>query len=221
LTKELFFYILDQGPRPKEEIGGVFWPDYSPAKVNSSFHAAMYRVRRVVGRDFVAYEDDSRTYLINETHDYFYDVEEFEKLFREAMKQMLSNQEEAVRLLEKALSLYTGDYLRDSYPDWCLERREELRRIYVEGLLALAALKERDESYQESIGLYQRALKEDPFQEEIHRRLMRCYVLAGERPAAIRHYISFVNLLKAEMGLSPTEETTALYRQVVSQAQET
>lgn len=221
LTKELFFYIVDRGPSAKEEIGGIFWPDYSPAKVNSSFHAAMYRVRRVVGRDFVAYDGDSRTYLINGTHDYFYDVEEFEKLFHEAMKQMLSDQGEALRLLEKALSFYGDDYLRDSYSDWCFERREELRRIYVEGLVALAALKERDESYRESICLYQRALKEDPFQEEIHRRLMRCYVLASERPAAIQHYVSFVNLLKAEMDLSPTEETTALYSEIVNQARET
>lgn len=218
LTKGLFFYILEQGPRVKEELGGVFWPDYSPAKMSSSFHAAMYRVRRVVGRDLVVYDDDSRTYLINGTHDYFYDVEEFEELFHEAMKQMLSNQGEAVRLLEKALGLYRGDYFRDSYSDWCLQRREELRRICVEGLVSLAALKERDECYQESIRLYQRALKEDPFQEEIHQRLMRCYVLAGQRPTAIRHYNSFANLLKAEMGLSPIEETTALYREILNQA---
>ena len=221
LTKELFFYLLDRGPCVKEGIGGVFWPDYSPAKVTSSFHAGMYRVRRVVGRDFVVYDGDSRTYLINGTHDYFYDVDEFEKLLREAMKQMLSDQGEAVRLLEKALGLCRGDYLRDSYSDWCLERREELRRIYVEGLLALAALKERDESYQESIDLYRRALQEDPFQEQTHRKLMGCYVLAGEPAAAIRHYVSLVNLLKTEMGLSPTEETTALYREIVNQSQET
>ena len=217
LPKELLFYLLEQGPQTKEEIALVFWPDYSPARIRSAFHATVYRLRRAIDPDLVVYDAGSGTYRINEKRGYSYDVEDFEKLYHQAMKQMVSDQAAAARLLEKAISLYAGDYFEDSCLDWSIARSEDLTRTYTEALLALARVKERDESYQESIDLYREALKKEPFREDIHRMLMRCHILAGQPALAIRHYFSYADFLEAELGMLPMEETTALYREIAGQ----
>jgi DNA-binding SARP family transcriptional activator len=215
LVRELFFYILDQGPVTLDEIGLVFWPDYSPAKVKSVFHSTMYRLRRLIPPEVVIYDDESAQYLFNRDHDYFYDVEEFEKASDMALREE-SSEEEIMRNGNKAIELYRGEFLGDSSLIWCLHRREKLRQTLVHVVMRLAALHREKGNLGQSIRLYHRAIEEDPFLERAHRGLMRCYALQGERSKAIKHYLDYLQYLMEELDMAPSDETMNLHNAILN-----
>jgi len=63
----------------------------------------------------------------------------------------------------------------------------------------------------------QKILELDPLREEVQRDMMRLYVANGQRPLAIRQYQMCCNLLAEELGITPMEETQALYAQIADE----
>jgi tetratricopeptide (TPR) repeat protein len=212
LVRELFFFILERGPVSRGEVGLGFWPDYSPGKVNSIFHSTMYRLRRVVPPELVVYDRDIDVYLVDLSTEYWYDAQRFEDLLEEATSAV---PEAAENLYRQAIELWKGDYLAEFSSEWCIAKREELRRKYVNGLVQLARLCQKRKNYEKAATFYQRALQQEPFAERIHRALILCYCAAGERNMAIKHYLGYADYLLEEMGISPMDETTELYDQLL------
>ena len=62
------------------------------------------------------------------------------------------------------------------------------------------------------------AVRLEPYRESGYRRLMRMQVKNGDRGEAIRAYMECKRLLKAELGVGPSEETDALYKEVAGHA---
>jgi two-component SAPR family response regulator len=212
LTKELFFYFLSnpQGLR-KEQIMGTFWGDASPSRASSAFHSSNYRLRRALFPDCVIYEDG--LYRFNRELNYWYDVEEFEKRIRRA-ETLREKSEERAECYQQAIALYRGDYLEEFYRDWCLLRREQLREDYFSALMDLAAFEASRGGYEEGIELYKKILAKDDYREEVHREVVRCYALAGDRAMAVRYYNRLVEFLQDELGVPPMPETEAVYRAI-------
>jgi ABC-type oligopeptide transport system substrate-binding subunit len=68
--------------------------------------------------------------------------------------------------------------------------------------------------YQPAIDYARRWLRLDPLYEAAHRQLMRLYALTDRRAAALRQYQECARILEEELGISPSEETRALYEQI-------
>jgi LuxR family transcriptional regulator, maltose regulon positive regulatory protein len=210
-AREMFFYILAHPDRSKEQIGAVFWPDLSLARMTSTFHATVYRIRRAAGRDCILYENER--YQFNRSLNYRYDVEEFESVMARA--QPLGPQSEpAAESYRQALAFYRGEYLEDIYSDWTMPLRDTLLHRYVEAAGKLAEFHAGRREYEQAAQLYRRLLEKDNLREEVHRRLMECYVLAGERARALQHYDRLVSLLDQELDSAPAPETVALFEQI-------
>ena len=69
-------------------------------------------------------------------------------------------------------------------------------------------------SHARAIEHARRRLALDPLHEPAHRRLIELYGASGERAAALEQYRDCVRMLHRELGVAPTEETTALYHAV-------
>ena len=54
----------------------------------------------------------------------------------------------------------------------------------------------------------------EPYRESSYRRLMRMLDRKGERAEAVRVYLDFGRLLKQDLGVSPSDETEAFYREI-------
>jgi DNA-binding SARP family transcriptional activator len=211
-SRDLFFFLLqDRQGLTKEKIGTIFWPDHDPSRLDSAFRSTLYRLRRVVSRDSVLFEEG--LYRFNPAVDYWFDVEAFDRLLDQAEREAAP--EASTILLEQALDLYRGDYLEGIYADWCALERERLRGRYLGALETLAGSYAAQRKLRRAIEGYQRLLGEDPFREAAHRELMRCYYRAGDRAAAIQQYQTCASMLRDELGLSPSAETEALYRQII------
>jgi DNA-binding SARP family transcriptional activator len=124
--------------------------------------------------------------------------------------------------LEKATKLYNGDFLagftlRDSinFDDWQYFQTEsykkDLSAVYSQMVPWLYTI----EAYDRAIASARRWLSLDILNEEAHRDLMRCYAWSGQHGAALRQYRECVRILEQELGVSPVEETTQLYREIM------
>jgi DNA-binding SARP family transcriptional activator len=58
------------------------------------------------------------------------------------------------------------------------------------------------------------AVRLEPYRESGYRRLMRVLVAAGDRAEAVRAYNQCRDLLERELGVAPSAETEALYREI-------
>lgn len=212
-TQEFFYYFLSHPEGVlKEQIGEIFWPDRSPAKMHSAFHATLFRLRKVLFPDCVILDSDR--YRLNPEIQLWYDVTEFIRLLEEAERSQ--SEPAAVQLYQQAINLYQGDYLAQFYSEWCAPERERLQERYLNAVDILLGTYMRQEKYDQAAALCQRALIIDPYREALYRRLMECASLTGDRATAIRYYQQCVKMLEEDMGVEPMPETQALYEQIVT-----
>ncbi|MGD8966891.1 MAG: BTAD domain-containing putative transcriptional regulator [Anaerolineae bacterium] len=209
MAKELFFYILLHGAVERNAIGLVFWPDLPAQKVTSNFHSTLYRVRQAVGSDAVVVEDGRYRLDV----DYWFDVDQFDALFERA-RLLPPYDWQAEELWRRAVQLYHGELLPEVERAWVVVKRRELGDKYIEALVELGLCHEARGALEEAIDRYRQALELDELREDIHRRIMRTYADAGRRSDAIAQYRRFHNILRRELGIEPSRETTRLYQEI-------
>src|SRR5262245_52627762 len=125
--------------------------------------------------------------------------------------------------LEEAIALYRGDFLEGftleerAFEDWLQLERERLRSRAVGAFRDLLAHHARTQATDAGVQTALRLLALEPFDETVHRTLIRFYADSGRRTAALRQYEACVEILARELSVEPEAETRALYRELVSQ----
>jgi DNA-binding SARP family transcriptional activator len=146
-AEAIFACLFDRGDRGvgKDEMLELVWPDVDLDRADVAFHRTMLGLRSALapgrrartGPGPIAFANDR--YRLDPTIVTWSDVAEFERLLADAGS---SEPDEGLLLLERARALYRGDYLDDCpyYGDSAdvEDRREELRRRYVDLLVELA-----------------------------------------------------------------------------------
>jgi DNA-binding SARP family transcriptional activator/pimeloyl-ACP methyl ester carboxylesterase len=118
---------------------------------------------------------------------------------------------------EEACRLYRGDFLAGfslsdcpEFEDWAFYRREALRGLLMHALERLVRRKAAAGEHLAAAAFAGRLAGLDPYSEVYCRYLIRNLLLAGDRSAAKRHYSSFEQRLKDELGVVPEAKTQAL-----------
>ncbi|WP_164928681.1 AfsR/SARP family transcriptional regulator [Gloeobacter violaceus] len=212
--RELFFCLLLRRFATKEQLGLALWPDASALQLRRSFHTTLHHLRRALGpSDWIVYEH--QRYTFNRRLPYWFDVEEFEAHFAEGKRLESSAPERAIACFEAAAGLYEGELLEGMIQsEWCLQRREELHRRFVEALFALGQLLSTIGRSLQAADVYLRIVSCDNLLERAHRELMRCYACLGETGLALRQYQTLVHLLRRELDSPPAAETTRLFEEL-------
>jgi LuxR family maltose regulon positive regulatory protein len=210
MAKELFFYILLNAPLERDVVGAVFWPDLPPKKMSNSFHTTLHRIRHAVGSQTIVVKEG--LYRLGDVR-YWFDVEEFESLVMRA-RLLPPHDWQAEDLWRRALALYRGDFLPEVERIWCIPKREALREMYIEALIAMGRCHETRRDFDGAVDWYRRALEADELREDIHCRIMRCYVETAQRSKALAQYRRCEEILKEELGLEPSLETRQLYEHI-------
>lgn len=213
-VRDLFFYFLfQQGVLTKEQIGEVLWPETTdPQALKWRFKDEIYRLRRAVGKNTIVF--DNIYYSFNRTLDYEYDVEAFESHVARARK--TRDVTKRVSWLQKAVDLVHGPYLSELDAVWVVEERERLRQIYISALEELAQLYLDSNQVQLCLSTCQLASSQDRYNEVVCRLEMRAYAILGDRAALVRRYQACKAALEDGLGLSPSQETETLYRDLTA-----
>jgi two-component SAPR family response regulator len=208
-TKALFYFILDRGKVKRDEIAIEFWPDFSNAKVNSNFHATLWRVRNALGSKYII-SFDGNYYSINPQVELFYDVTEYEEILSMLDNPALTNYERR-NLCQQAFDMYRGDFLVEIDMPWFDMRRNELRHKNLELTIRFAELEVTQGYFDEARKLYEYAVSMDPYQDQLHLELMKCLVNLKSPAAAKAHYKNYAQILEEELGVEPLDELQEFY----------
>ena len=142
------------------------------------------------------------------------DITEFEELYRQA--QACSNEEERLELLLSALALYQGDFLTKlSSQIWVVSIATHYYNLYMKAVLEALPLLEQHDRPQDAARLCRQAIQFDPYNETIYQYLMQNLLRLGDQKGAVIAYEEMSDLLLADLGVLPTEESRAIYREAI------
>lgn len=215
----LLAYIALEGPQRRESLAALLWPDSTEARARAALRRTLSVLNRALDRRWLR-SARSSVGLVDE---WWCDVGAF--LAAAAPPPPQHADETCARCLarlESATELYRGDFLagfglRDSaaFDEWMIVETERLRREcsgvlerLVDALTAAGRLDDAIAQARRLVGL-------DALHEPAHRRLMQLYAWNGRRADAIRQYRECVATLDRELGVSPLDDTTALYDEIV------
>lgn len=184
----------------REQAMDLLWPDLGRKAASNSLRQALHAARRALGPatgSQYIYSAGESLVLCPES-DLWVDV----KAFEDAVVAARRTGEPAA--LRAAVELYAGDLLpEDRYEPWTQERRQGLRTTYLALLVGLAGVYEEGGEYVRGIEVLQRAVAEEPTEEEAHAGLMRLYALSGRPSEALAQYGRLRESLASGLGAEP------------------
>ncbi len=225
--KLLLAYLLyhHQRPRLRDVLIEHFWPDVGFDSAKNSLHVALHGIRRLL-RQIVDHTSiilcDNERYFVNPDVDLRLDCEAFLQAYDESRRsERNAGLEEAVGAYERALGLYTGDFMEDDlYNEWLCSERAMLREKHLVVLDRLSHHYATTRQYARAIAFCDRILQEDSCREEVHRRLMRCYYRTGRRAHAIKQFQRCEEALHQELDVAPSTATLDLVARIKEEAVE-
>jgi DNA-binding SARP family transcriptional activator len=148
----------------REQMMNLLWPDLGRKAASNNLRWVLHAARKVLdsatGSPYLASQDESLT--LYPGGQLWVDAEAFAE---SAVSARRSRDPAAYRA---AVELYAGELLPDDrYEEWAENRRGQLRRLYFELLVELTGLYEERREYGQAAEQLQRALSEEPTNEEL------------------------------------------------------
>jgi DNA-binding SARP family transcriptional activator len=220
-SKSLFKFLLlhRDCPVAKDVLMDVFWHDAEGDAARNNLNVAMHRLRGAL-RPFAAkfpvvvFEDGR--YMLNARMKIWTDADAYRAHLHRAREYARQGRmQEAMVEHEACVALYLNGLLPDNHNDeWVVLLRQELRDSYLSVLDWLSRYHLERQDHVASTAACARILAIDACNEKAHRLLMRSYARLGQPQLAQMQYRACVQTLSRELGMTPSVETTALYRQV-------
>ena len=196
----MFYFILDRKQVTKDEIALAFWPDFSQAKINSNFHATLWRVRKALGsKTIIIFKDGA--YQFSPDAQIYFDVDEVESLLKNLDN--LDSPVERRAAMRRIAELYQTDFLEDIDMPWADDRRFELQNRFRQILGEMGEDYFEKRNLQTALEIYQRAIQYDPYQDDYHLRIMQIHAALGDKSSTRKHYNQYRDTLKEEMAMDP------------------
>ena len=194
---------------PEARLAELLWPEADGDLAHHSFEVALSRLRKLLGKEDTLVLREGRLSLSN--RHCWVDVWAFERSLGQAEKaRKEGKQMEAIRLFEKALSLYRGSFLPPEETTWAESAREKLRSGFLRAIVRLGRCYEDREQWEEAASCYRKGLEADELAEELYRRLMVCHIQRGREAEALSVYRRCRKTLSSVLGVNPSGETRKL-----------
>lgn len=211
----LFIYLAMTKHSPRRErLAALLWPDVEISRGLSNLRTAIWSLKETLGDDWALMEGD--TVAINSAFPLTIDVRQFRVL-------LTARATERQQSLSQAISLYQDDFLSgftlfDSpeYDDWAYIERENLRGQFGVALDEFVELLIANGEAQSALPYARQRIQLDPLNELAQQQYLRLLSWTGQITAALNHYRAYETLVTTELGIPPSAETEALYRQIAA-----
>jgi DNA-binding SARP family transcriptional activator len=205
----------------RDALAGLLWPEYNQTRSRAALRRTLSSLGKARAEGWLQADREG----VALAHDAIWvDVDQFQDLLAECRNHGHTDQEvcpECLPPLTEAAELYRDDFmagfgLRDSlaFDDWQFFQSESLRRELAGALEKLARGRGALGEWEAAVTHARRWLALDTLHEPAHRLLMALYAWSDQRAAALRQYRECVRILGQELGVTPLEETTLLYRAI-------
>jgi DNA-binding SARP family transcriptional activator/predicted ATPase len=206
----LAYLALSPGmTRSREHLAGTFWHRSAEEQARASLRQTLSSLRRafpagpaMIGSDADCVWLDAGALRV--------DALQFDQLAADR----------SAPSLESAVALYRGELLggfslrEEPFEQWAAAERRRYHERAVQALSDLVGHYTRNGTHERALALAERLVALDPLLEWAHCALIRLYLRAGRRGAALRQYQECARLLQQELGIAPARETQQLAEQI-------
>ncbi len=201
----LAYLVMAEGGRAvsRDKLQAVFWPEASSDRARNSLKQAVFVLRRAMG-DHLLVTNGEGSIGVNA-----------DRLGCDAWR---FKEHIAAGEKPEALALYGGHFLEGLYVSgapaferWLEAERKRHRDLALAAASELTAEAESAGRSSEALEWARQAARLAPYDEDVHRRLLRCLLHLGNRAGAIRAYEAFAARLERDLGFEPCTETQALF----------
>jgi DNA-binding SARP family transcriptional activator len=191
-----------------DEIGENIWPgaDYA---VGTSVRYYIHALRRRLEPQRGSREPSafilvrSGTYRLALDHVEI-DADDFEAHVSAGLAIATTSPQAAAAELERGLAIYRGEFLAElPYAEWALAERHRLHDLACLGLRRLADIRLELRVLDGAARALERLATLQPFDEDVHRRLMELDIMRGRRSDAVRRYTALRSRLRRTFGHDP------------------
>jgi DNA-binding SARP family transcriptional activator len=221
-ARSVFQYLLVHRDRPtrRDVLMALQWPGHSHTSARNNLNVALYSLRNTLeglGQEAqpILYRDGC--YILNPELTWWIDRNEFLSALDDARRAHREDRPgRVIGAYRKAIQLYRGPLFEDDGDgEWYLPEQRRLQDLYGQALEGIAEIHFRLGELADAQEFGQLALGHDPCSESAHRLLMRCYASQHRQQLVSRQYRVCVDALRDELGVSLSDETTKLFRQLI------
>jgi LuxR family transcriptional regulator, maltose regulon positive regulatory protein len=221
-ARDIFCYIASSSHRrvEKDKLIDTFWSADDLAAIEKNFHPTISHIRKALNsrqsfkQNFLVFRDGA--YQLNPEFSYSIDTEDFENAVAEAeIAKRDKNNDKFRKNLEKANSLYRGEFMSGVYDDWAEERRHYFTEQHTRILNALAKIAFGERSWSSALKYANEILKQNQFREDAHRLILKIYGAQGKRQSVVEHFEYLEKTLKSELGIAPSPETRKVFQEIL------
>lgn len=205
----------------RAELVAAIWGDEPPAELESALNAILSKLRRALklvglGPPETSIETRHGSIALRLPADTWIDLEDARNALDEAEGAWKRGDvASAWALANVAVSVGRRPFLPDLEAPWIESRRAAHRAMLVRGLERLAEVSRVNQEPELAVQYAGEVLEVDPFREPAYQRLMRLHAEAGNRAAALRVFGRCRDLLRDELGASPSPQTEALFMEIL------
>jgi DNA-binding SARP family transcriptional activator/TolB-like protein/Tfp pilus assembly protein PilF len=185
----------------REAAGELLWSDRGAEQVRHSLRQALTELKRLIPAHALIHAADGTLALAPEV---------------ETDTATLLADAADIAALRRAAAAYAGPLLAGfaevsaDFDEWLTLTRARLEATALDLLARLADASAAAGDATAALAATERMFAIDPLREDTHRRLLEACAAAGRRSEALRHYAAIAELLRRELGISPSRETREL-----------
>ncbi|MBN2093686.1 response regulator [candidate division KSB1 bacterium] len=220
-TREIMAYLFLNCQKKvlRDVLMDTFWPNSHNESARNCLNVTLHHLRTflqkyIKDKDLIIYENEC--YFLNPEFEIRTDIGEFTCHYYLAQRnEQNHNLQTALDEYQLAAEQYQGELLEDfPYENWLELDRESLKNKYLIILNKLSHYYSCNGHPEIAIDLGEKILKIDNCLEDVHRRLMKCYVRINQRDKAARQYYRCIKNLKDELDVAPSRQTIALFEKI-------
>lgn len=204
----------------QDELIELLWPESNSRDPINTLKVLMHRVRDTLddldfenSRQMILYRNGA--YGWNQDYKCIMDADEFQRLIYES-EQETEDISRKMSLLLQAENLYQGHFLqKKSSEAWVIPIATYYRSLYNRVVTELAKILLEHKKYEQLSSVCQKAIGLEPYEEQLYIYLIQVLICTGQLEKALDLYHHVTELFMRELGVSPSEELLALYKDVV------
>jgi DNA-binding SARP family transcriptional activator len=202
----------------KGEIATLMWPNSPSERAYHSLHVAVGALRTYIdlGREqIILYANDR--YLLNDAVSIRDDSALFQSLVEHGDNLLTAGDSVQAELaFDAAIALYSGDYDVVGLDfEWAMVEQRRHAAAMLHALDQAGSIAFEKGCLTKAVAHFHRLLQRDPYREDVLARLMIAYSKLGRRGDAAREYARCTGLLMTELGVEPSSELKAVYRDLL------
>lgn len=203
----LIYLAVTARPHSREHLANLLWGEESESKAQASLRQALSKLKAIADEYLIL---EKATVAFDRAKEYQLDVEE---LTTDDRQQTTEN---AVRRLPSAVEFLQTLAIKNA-PDfemWVLEQREKYRAQATE-IFQRAAQQQLDAGNERAaLDALTRLIALDTWNENAQQAAMRLLAHMGKRTDALAQYQRLKKILRDDLDIEPSPETTALFEKI-------